>query len=263
LGTVLQALTDVTADRIRAESEIETAQVCRRAVDRIAAEETRKQNNLEAIYGQTYQLLDPEVSGTTIEKMDDDWVVYHSEKARLVLDKEMQVLWARVMATEAEVPGSYSKRTLDILSVLEKREAHLFTSVCRLIVHHNSVPSPAILLDEDLRGLPNIYKDAGVHHDTLLELSLIGLVHYTSPFLTDNFWSYERPNVELEYFGDHRKLVISKDEKTGKYSIHYGVVALTKIGKQLYRIAGAEPVQGFLDFLVGKLCAKGEISRQP
>src|ERR1700688_1444153 len=66
LGTVFQALADVTADKIKTEGEIDVAQLRRRALERFAAEETRKQNNLEAIYGQAYQFLDSEVSGTTI-----------------------------------------------------------------------------------------------------------------------------------------------------------------------------------------------------
>jgi hypothetical protein len=250
LETIFQALADMTANKIKTKGEIEIAEVRRRALERLVAEEIRKQNNLESIYGQTYQLLDPEVSGTTIERMDEDWIVYHSEKARLVSGKEMQTLWARVMANEAEAPGSYSKRTLDILSSLEKSEAHLFTSVCRFIVRAHSVVIPAILFDDDLRRLPNIYLDLGLDSTALLHLATIGLVRYTSPFLSNNVWTYEKPYaVELEYFGDHRTFDIHENDKTGKCSIDYGVVALTKVGQQLAGIAGAKPVEGFFDFL--------------
>jgi hypothetical protein len=128
LGTILQAAADVSADKIKAEGETEVELVRRRSLQRLAAEETKKQINLEAIYGKTFRIC-PEsgVGSATIEQMDDDWIVSHSEKARLVSDKEMQILWARILASEAEVPGSFSKRTLEVLSVLEKTEAHLFT----------------------------------------------------------------------------------------------------------------------------------------
>jgi hypothetical protein len=139
LSSCSQFIKDMRCGRhvaaIKAEGEIKVELVRRRALERLAAEETKKQNNLETIY-------------ETIEQMDDDWIVFHSEKARLVSDDEMQTLWARVMASEAEAPGSYSKRTLETLSVLEKVEAHLFTSVCRFIVRHNSAAVPAILYDE-------------------------------------------------------------------------------------------------------------------
>lgn len=122
LGTIFQALADVTADKIRAKGEIEVEGVRKRALERLAAEETKKQQNLEAIYGKTYQLLDSAVDSATIDQMDDDWIVYHSEKARLISDEEMQTLWARVLASEAQTPGSYSRRALEMLSVLGRRK---------------------------------------------------------------------------------------------------------------------------------------------
>jgi hypothetical protein len=127
LGTFLEAAADVSAAKIKAEGETEIELVRRRGLQRLAAEETRKQINLEAIYGKTFQIcLESGVGSATIEQMDDDWIVSHSEKARLVSDTYMQTLWARILASEAEVPGSFSRRTLEMLSVLEKREAHLF-----------------------------------------------------------------------------------------------------------------------------------------
>jgi hypothetical protein len=43
--------------------------------------------------------------------------------------------------------------------------------------------------------------------------------------------------------------------------IDYGVAGLTKVGRQLAGIAGAEPVAGFFDFLEAEW-AKAGISRQ-
>jgi hypothetical protein len=91
----------------------------------------------------------------------------------------------------------------------------------------------------------------------------IGLVHYSSPLLTNNIRLYDGPTVSLEYFGDHRTFLTSKIEpRTAKCAIDYGVVALTKVGQQLAAIAGAEPVAGFFDFLEAEWANAG-ISRQP
>jgi hypothetical protein len=38
------------------------------------------------------------------------------------------------MASEAGAPGSFSKRAVEMLSVLEKEDGHLFTSVCSFIL---------------------------------------------------------------------------------------------------------------------------------
>jgi Protein of unknown function (DUF2806) len=244
LGTVFQALADVSSDKIRAKGKIEAKLV--RRLERLAAEETKKQNNLEAIYGQTFQLLNSEADIAKIKQMDEDWIVFHSEKARLVSDKEMQTLWARIVASESEAPGSYSKRTLDMLSVLEKAEAHLFTSVCRFIVRYNSEANPVILCEQSNNCPSNVYTDLGLNPDTLLHLSAIGLVHYNRLSCRGD-WIFDRPAIDLEYFGDRRTILIS--EIYGKYMLDFGIVSLTQVGRQLAGIAGAEPVEGFLDFL--------------
>ena len=215
LGTILQARADVSSDKIKAEGEIEVEIVRKRALERLAAEETKKQSNLEAIYGKTFQLLDPGVSSTTIEQIDEDLIVFHSEKARLVSDKEMQILWARVLASEAEVPGSFSKRALEILSVLEKTEAQLFTSVCRFVVQDSQAVA-AILQPEPNVDLPTIYTELGLNTEALLHLSTIGLVHYDFPLVPANDRLYDEPVVDVQYFGDCRTFVISKQYPSGE-----------------------------------------------
>ena len=42
----------------------------------------------------------------------------------------MQILWARVLAGEANAPGTYSKRTVNLLSDFDKSDAELFTKLC-------------------------------------------------------------------------------------------------------------------------------------
>jgi hypothetical protein len=250
----------VSADKIKAkgETDVKLELVRRRGLQRLAAEETKKQIRLEAIYGETFQMcLESGVGSATIEQMDDDLIVFHSEKARLVSDKEMQILWARVLASEAEAPGSFSKRTLEMLSVLEKKEAHLFTSLCRFVVRQNSEPIPAILIYPDWHIL---YTDRGLDTETRVHLGVIGLVQV--PGVSNNNRLYDSPTVDLEYFGDHRTFQISKTwQQTGKYMFPYGYVDLTKVGRELAKIAGAQPVEGFFDFLEAEW-AKVGISRQ-
>lgn len=230
----------MSADKIKAEGRTEVDLVRRRGLERLAAEETKKQNNLEAVYGKTFQLLDPGVSSTTIEQIDEDLIVFHSEKARLVSDKEMQILWARVLASEAEVPGSFSKRTLEILSVLEKTEAHLFTSVCRFVVQDSRAVA-AILQPEPNVDLPTILHGSWANH-----LSTLGLVQYDFPLVPANDRLYDGPVVDVQYFGDCRTFVISKQYPSGKYFIDFGVVGLTKVGRELAKSQGQSQLKGSL-----------------
>ena len=64
------------------------------------------------------------------DSVEDDWLVNFFDKSRIVSDNEMQDLWSRVLAGEANTPGTYSKRTVNFLSDLDKVDAELFTKLC-------------------------------------------------------------------------------------------------------------------------------------
>lgn len=78
------------------------------------------------------------------------------------------------MAGEAEVPGSFSKRTLETLSVLEKSEAHLFTLLCRFVVEDPQA-IVAIQHPEFQADLPTMYTELGLTTEALIHLATIGL----------------------------------------------------------------------------------------
>jgi hypothetical protein len=106
-----------------------------------------------------------------------------------------------------------------------------------------------------------IHTNQGIDHNSLIHLSSIGLVVYSGGFLTPNVRLYETPDFEVEYFGDRRTFATSdRDEQKGKYFAVYGYADLTDIGRQLARIAGATPVEGFFDFLESEW-AKARITR--
>ena len=91
-----------------------------------------------------------------------------------------------------------------------------------------------------------------------MHLETIGLLHYTSPFLTDNSRNFDSNTVDIEYYWDHRRFQISaKKQDTGEYVMFLGAVALTKVGRELSKIAGAEPVDGFFDCVEEEWARKG------
>ena len=83
-----------------------------------------KQQNIEAVSGYAYEELlgDAPISP---EPVDEDWITRFFNKASDISTDEMQVIWGKVLAGEIKQPGSYSLRTLDILSNLSKKEANV------------------------------------------------------------------------------------------------------------------------------------------
>ena len=99
LGTWLQAVADAEAAKVKAVGEVkgEFAALRARAVERLAYEELRNQQNLESVYGRSIKMFEPGIDPANAEKLDNDWLVAHSEGAKLVLDEELQDLWAPIL----------------------------------------------------------------------------------------------------------------------------------------------------------------------
>lgn len=77
--------------------------------------------------------------------MDDDWIVNFFDKCRLVRDEQMQSLWARILAGEANKPGTFSRRTVNFVASMDKIDASAFTHLCSFCWHIEKAPRPIIL----------------------------------------------------------------------------------------------------------------------
>lgn len=106
------AKAEVEAALTKQQGEIEIADLQRRALHRFVEEETRKQINIENITAKALPLLNEKSDPAKIE---DDWITNFFDRSRIVSDGEMQKLWSRVLAEEANTPGTFSKRMVNLL----------------------------------------------------------------------------------------------------------------------------------------------------
>ena len=100
-AAITSAKAQAAADIIKAESEIEINDLHRRAAQRWIQEEAKRQKNMEDIIDKAEPHLNEEAKP---DAMEDDWITNFFDKSRIVSDSEMQSLWARVLAGEANVP---------------------------------------------------------------------------------------------------------------------------------------------------------------
>lgn len=128
---VRKAKAEANAAMIGAESQIEITDLERRALQRVRFEESRKQENLERVTELALRQLTPEA---TPERVEDDWIVNFFDKCRLTSDRELQLVWSRVLAGEANAPGAFSRRTVNLLASLDKRDAEIFTALGRILL---------------------------------------------------------------------------------------------------------------------------------
>ena len=160
------------ADHIRrvgsAEIDIEIAELKDRAAYRFANEEMTKQLNMEGITDKAIPRL---TSDASPDSMENDWITNFFDKCRTVSDDDMQELWGRILAGEANTPNSFSRRTVNLVADLDKRDAELLTRLCAFGWMIGGL-TPLVF---DLQA--DIYNRNGIAFDTLGRLEELGLIH--------------------------------------------------------------------------------------
>ena len=240
------AKAEAEADRIRANSEIDVQDIHRRAMHRFFEEEAIKQKNIEDIIQKALPDLNDDAKSENIE---NDWIVNFFDKCRLISDIEMQELWSRVLSGEANSPGSYSKRTVNFLSSLDKRDAELFSQVCKFVWQIRNTVMPLIFSIQQ-----NIYKEHGIRYDNLNHLESIGLIRFDN--ITSFHLKHMPKRISVKYFGQEVLLSLKKELDN---DLDVGRVMLTRVGQELAPICGSLPAKDFFKLVYDKWKNEGLI----
>ena len=240
---IAQAEAEAEAEKIKALAGIEVTEIQRRALVRLVQEEGKKQENIESITANATTQLNDDAKP---EAMHEDWISHFFEKCRNVSDIEMQGLWSRLLAGEANKPGSYSKRTIELISTLDKSDAHLFTKLCTYAITGADVFP--LVLDHNA----DIYKKNGINFASLNHLDSLGLIKFNN---LQNFMLQDLPQkIVLLYFGIPVSFALKAESKN---NWEIGHVMLTKTGQQLAPICGAKMDLGFLEYMIEHYKKKG------
>lgn len=232
------ARAEAEAEKIRAVAQIEISEIQQRALIRMIQEEGRKQENIENISAKAIGGLDPDAKPENVEK---DWLAHFFEKAKLISDTEMQSLWSSLLAGEANRPGTFSKRTVELIATLDKADAHLFTKLCGFGWMIGNV-APLIFETKD-----DIYANQELTFNSLTHLDSLGLIRFESlsGFVRQRF----PKKATLFYFGTP---LIVEFPKESDNDLPTGKVMLTQAGQELAPICGAKRIETFPEYVVGK-----------
>lgn len=232
------AQAEAEADKIKAVTQIEISELQRRALQRFMVEEAKKQQNIESI---TQKALPEVATDADPSKVEDDWITNFFDKCRLISDEEMQSLWARILSGEANSPGRFSKRTIDLVSSLDKVDANLFSKVCSFTFMIGGIYPLIYDVDDE------IYRKQGLGFNTLSHLDSIGLIQF------DPLAGFIRRNLgQKGYVGYFGKQVWIEFDKPEKNEMQVGHVLLTKAGEQLAPICNSTPCDGFVEYVQEK-----------
>lgn len=233
---------------ITATRELEIDEMQRRALMRLAREEASNQENMEAILDKAVNLVGDDASP---ENIDSDWIRRFFDRSRLISDEAVQDVWAKLLAGEADSPGTYSKRAIDVLDSLDSKDIHTFSRLCSFAV---IIGTPTVLIYD---VSDSIYQGNGLSMYDISTLESVGLVHQSI--------GYERSGLEqsghISYF--EKKLYIEFTESQldpgspDSYRMSLGTVVISKAGRELLRLVEPHGVEGFPEYLRSKWRALG------
>jgi hypothetical protein len=220
-----QARAEMDAEKIKALARIELTSLEDRAMERFLHQEARKQENIESITAEATSQLPADAKA---EQLSEDWIAHFFKQCDTVADKDMQSLWARILAGEATKPGSFSKRTVNFVADIEKSDAALFTALGQFVWSMGE-PTPLVA---DLSA--EAVTKAGLSFSALKHLDAIGLISFESVagYQAQGLSKY----ATLAYFGT--PVFLEFPQNAGN-NLNLGKVLLTSTGKQLFPICGA------------------------
>lgn len=233
---IRKAYADATANELKTVSDIRIPEMQHRAANRLLQEETMKQHNMESITGKSLPCIREDTNPSNIE---DDWIVNFFDKSRLTSNEQIQTLWAKLLAGEANSPGSYSKRTVNLLSSLDQSDAEIFTCLCRFVLDLDGLV-PLLYDIDDL-----IYVENKIDFDTLSHLDSIGLIYFDAPGYKqighpkELDARYYEELVHIEFPSEFNEMVV-------------GQALFTRSGKDLATVCNSSPIPGFLDYVLGR-----------
>lgn len=246
-----KAHAEAEALQIRTLGELAATDLQERAMQRLVRQEERKQVNIERITEQAIKEL-PDTANAS--EVGEDWLAYFFSQCELVSDTDMQVVWSKLLVGEATSPGSFSKRTVELVAKLEKDDAALFTSFAQFVWQF-SQPTPVVL---DFKN--TIFKDAGITFDALTHLDALGLIQFLPLSSYTREWGAEGTMCLVSYFDEHLLLERSPG---APLSLTTGQCLLTKAGQELFRVCGAKKNLEFMYHVLMRWADEGKVFYSP
>lgn len=200
-------------------------------------------------------------NGKVSENINEDWMNYFLDRAKLVSDENIQLLWACILTQECFDEGTFRKVMLDRLALLDRKSAILFQILCSLtyaidVSDDRRYSIPLYLRNDKLYEMvknENICfsEEDAIHYqnhfsvenrvlsgieleDELEILQEIGLISLSTE--TDEGDVYSINEVEFTIMTENAQFKVPPryDEHQGIYYIATGCVTFTRMGLELY-----------------------------
>jgi hypothetical protein len=244
------AKAEAKAEVIRAEAHIQVSDIERRALERMVREEGKRQENIEQITAGAIPHIKDDAKPRDI---DDDWLAHFFDRSRLVSNRQMQSLWSKILAGKANNPSGFSKKTLDLVSTIERNDANLFSKLCTFVWTVGDLTPVIFEINHKLIVQTGLTFDNINHLDDIGLISFQPLSHFSKVFTAEKF--------VVSYYGT--PVIVTGKKNGNMYNIMSGQVLLTQAGKELAPIAGAIRSEEYFEYVLGEWLTQGFILASP
>lgn len=249
IGQAMREASDIPITYKKGDIELDTTDFdlfVKRTQSRLAYQELTKQNNIEAVVNQSYQMLEGEPLVPN-EPVDQGWLLRFMDSVEDISDSELQRLWAKILSGEIKQPKSYSLRTLETLRNISTDEAKLFEQLCDYII----VNGKKCFLP-NYESLQDIYR---ISYESLLRLKECSLINTDSMIVL---------NINVEkgrrYITNNDKIVIVAETEHDKQTLSIAQYPLTAVGMEIFTLFKHEVSDSYiLDFARELKKIKGDI----
>lgn len=260
----IRATTEARLQIIRKEGETISDQIVvpqeyiTKASSKFAAKVIKEQINLDQI---TLNAANELSSGKNVESVEtpiddisEDWLNEFENLARLKSSEDMKVVFGKILAGEIVKPGTFSIKTIKLISQLDNQAAKLFQIFCSQTISLRAADNifDARVVSFSGNAASNSLREFGLSFDSLNILHEYGLIisdynswmHY-SPCIANE---QKQVGASLRFENKNYGLVPSDREKFDK-TLKLNGVALTKAGKELLDIIPLESSDKYKDAL--------------
>lgn len=235
-----KAIAEAEASKTKALMDLEIEEIQKRTLNRLVAEEIKKQENIESITEKSFDSLKENASPENIE---DDWISNFFDKCKLISDEEMQKLWAQILAGESNNPGTFSKRTLKFLETLDKSEAVAFIKLSSITV--KTPDGFNVFFDNKFtRTFANKLTGSNGYIDHFISIGLIYSDTYAQGNSDISGFKFNYRGTDYELIGPKKPEHVQGRITPLQLPVSFRM--LTLIGNQLLEIAGSNKNENFI-----------------
>jgi uncharacterized repeat protein (TIGR03899 family) len=229
-----------------------------RALKRVSLLNIRQQQNLEHII---HKAIAYSAKDKVTDRMDIDWFYQFTQLAETVSNPAMQDLWAKILASEAEKPSSFSLKALQAFKLLSISEAKLFAKACGLAVKLSQHNNFRIITGcYQAPSLFNFFNKTPQH----INLNEFGLSYSNILTLANNHLLFKQ-EAELEL---HKNEILTFDYQGELFTIGYkkqhSVVTFLKftaLGNELAQLIAEQQNPQFFNLMKEQLALHVHVAR--